>query len=133
MDTVYEYLGLAAYYGILAGLAICYVWLLGYMLWYKQWLNFFLSIFFAFCLGAGALIPLVIGWQEAKNWKIPKLIRIYSVLVVFGFFIVSHRIWVDLTTHKEPVDSKSAKFKAKFKGKGVPPAIKKGTPGANPR
>jgi hypothetical protein len=132
MDTFYEYLGLAAWWGIVVGLGICYVILLGYMLWYKQWLNFFLSIFFAFCLGAGALIPLVIGWQEQKNWKIPKLIRIYTVLVVFGFFIVSHQIWVDLTTKEEPIDPKAAKYKAKMKGKGVPPTITKGTP-AKPR
>jgi hypothetical protein len=121
MDQVYEYLGYAFYYGTIAGLVICFVILLGYMLWYKQWLNFFLSLFFLLACGSGFLIPLVIGWQEAKNWKIPKLIRLYSVLVLFGFFILSNHLYVDLTTQKEP----EVKGKKGAKAKGAPGKVPK--------
>ncbi len=134
MDLVYQYLGLAAWWGIVGGLALCFLILLGYMLWNKQWLYFLISILFLPACFSGTLIPLVIGWQEEKNWKIPKLIRIYSVLVVLGFFILSHQVWVGLTTREEPVDEKTAKYRAKMKGKGMapPPVSTKGTSAPTP-
>jgi hypothetical protein len=119
MDQALEYLKLGAYYGCIASMVICFLILLGYMLWYKQWLYFFVSLFFVVCLGAGFLIPLVIGWQEEKKWKIPKLIRIYSALVVVCSFFMMSFMWKELTTHKEQVDPRVAKQKAalaKFKG-----------------
>jgi hypothetical protein len=126
MDQFYFYLQYALY----GACILCFVVLLGYMLWYKQWLNAILSVFFTFfCLGGGFLIPLVIGWQEAANWKIKNLMRAYSVLVVICFIMLAKSSYVYMTTPKPTVDPKvqarqRAQAAAKNAQKGAMPKFK---------
>jgi len=95
VDQVYVYLRLALYWGLLASCAVCYLILLGHLLWNKQWLIVFISIFFTVVfwpvkalIVLGPLIALVIGWQEADKWKIKKLMRIFSALLVVCFIML---------------------------------------------
>jgi uncharacterized membrane protein len=120
VDQVLGYLGLALYYGLLAAFLVCFVMLLGYLLLHKQWLFAFLSIFFAVLFKPagplillGPLIALAVGWQEAGNWKIKKLMRIYSALYVVCFILLTRTAYVDYTTPAPKLDPKSqAKQKA---------------------
>jgi hypothetical protein len=112
MDLVYSYLWLALYYGFYYGFLISFVILMGYFLWHKQWLFTLLSIGFSFMYG-GFLLALVIGWQEANNWKIKNFMRVYTILLVVFFIMGAKTLFTTLTTASPPVDPKvQAKQKA---------------------
>ena len=109
MFVTHSYLGLAfevLYYA-------CYIWLLGYFLWHRQWGLTLVSLLFAFC-GGGFLIALVIGWQEEKNWKIRRLMVAYTALTVVWFSMLAHSLFENFTTQKPP-EVTDAKSKARMK------------------
>ncbi len=83
----------------------CFVVLMGHFLFHKQWAMVGLSLFFAAgCLGSGFLIALVVGWQEAANWKIQKLMRWYTGLLVVSFMLAAHTAYLTMTAPPPAVD-----------------------------
>jgi hypothetical protein len=125
MDQVLGYVGMGLNYGILAAFVVCYVILLGHFLWNKQWLFVFLSLFFTVVfypvgpfVTLGPLILLVIGWQEANKWGIKKLIRIFTVLFVLSFLLLTRMSYVNYVN--APREDPKAKGKKGAGKKGVP-------------
>src|SRR4051794_32047049 len=114
MDQVLGYAGLALYYGLLLAFLVCYLIVLGHFLWNKQWGFVFLSLFFTIVfypvgpfITLGALIVLVIGWQEADKWKIKNLIRIFSVLTVVVFLLLARDAYHGFMNPPPKVDPKA--------------------------
>src|SRR4051812_48555970 len=93
-------------YLLFGSLFICYAMIVWQMLYHKQWANTALSLVFLVVCFSGTLIALVIGWQEAGNWKIKKLMRIYSVLVVLCFFVAARDVFHTMTTAETSVPTK---------------------------
>jgi hypothetical protein len=81
--TTRDYLVYAMYTAFL----VCFVILMWQFLWHKQWKMALLSLFFTWACGGGFLIALIIGWQEAANWKIKRLMIIYSILLPPCFIV----------------------------------------------
>jgi hypothetical protein len=113
VDQVYFYLGQALYWGIIAGFWVSSLILLGHLLWNKQWLFAFLTIFFTaafYVMGPlivlGPLIALVIGWQEGGKWKIKNLLRVNSALLLLTFFLLTRDAYKDFMKPKPKVDPK---------------------------
>src|SRR4051812_49609815 len=106
MNQAYPYLALALNVSFL----VCFLLLMWQLLIHKQWKMVLLSLFFAvvcggtlgggglLSVGPGDLIAMVIGWQEAENWKIKKLMRIYSALFVVCSMIFVNTMYKSLTT-----------------------------------
>jgi hypothetical protein len=130
MDQALDYLVIALDVAFL----VCFAMLLWQFLLHKQWMIVLLSLFFAVVcggsllnggvlnVGPGYLIAMVVGWQEAKNWKIQKLMRWYTGLFVLGFVIFAHSFVQTLTTASPPVDPKVlAKQKAAARQKAARP------------
>jgi len=131
MDQVLGYVSLALYYGILVAFLGCYLVLLGHLLWNKQWLVAFLSVFFTVVfvpvgpfITLGPLIAMVIGWQEAKKWKIKNLMRAMSALLVVTFILLARTAYVDFMTAPPKEDPKAKKKKGMMPKAGGAPAVK---------
>jgi hypothetical protein len=97
MDQTHGYIGIALNVAFVAA----YLWLLGLFLWNHQWKMVLLSLLFSFC-GGGFLIALVVGWQEAANWKIQRFMKLYSALLVVCFLMFAHTLFISLTTPSPP-------------------------------
>jgi len=123
MDQIPHYLAIALNVAFL----VCFLMLMWQLLIHKQWTMVLLSLFFAIVcggavagadvlsIGPGYLIAMVIGWQEAKNWKIQKLMRIYSALFVVCFILFANTMFHSLTTPAPTVDPRVAKQQAAIK------------------
>jgi hypothetical protein len=103
MDQVWTYLGYALY----AAIFVCFAILMFHFLWHKQWLYTLLSIGFLFACYSGFLFALVIGWQEAANWNIKKLMRIYTGLLIIFFVMFTRAQYKEFTTPKAPTDPRA--------------------------
>ena len=113
MDQVLGYVKPALYYGLNAALVVCFLILLGHLIWNRQWLFALLSLAFTPMCGGGFLFALVIGWQEATAWKIRKLMYVYTALIVVCGIMMAQTAFVTMTTPSPPVDPKAqAKQKA---------------------
>jgi hypothetical protein len=109
MDQARNYLSLALY----SALLVCFAMLLWQLLIHRQWQTVLLSIFFAIACGGGFLFALVFGWQEAANWKIEKLMRWYTVLLVLCFAVFTNDLFHSFLGPSSPADLKAqAKQKA---------------------
>jgi uncharacterized membrane protein len=120
MDQISYYLAIALNVAFL----VCFLMLMWQLLIHKQWLMVLLSLFFAvvcggamagagaLSIGPGYLIAMVIGWQEAKNWKIQKLMRIYSALFVVCFILFANTVIESFTNPPPKVDPRVAKQQA---------------------
>jgi hypothetical protein len=132
VDQVYYYLGQALYWGLIAAFWVSSVMLLGYLLWHKQWLYAFLTLFFTAVFWVtpplrvlGPLIALVIGWQEAEKWKIKNLLRLNSVLLVLCFLMYTRDSYIEFTKPKPKVDpAKAARERAQKAAKAGLPKMK---------
>jgi hypothetical protein len=114
MDQAFGYLAIALNVAFL----VCFLMLMWQLLLHKKWSMVLLCIFFAvvcggslsggsmLSVGPGYLIALVIGWQEAANWKIQKLMRCYTALFVVGLILFVHSFYTTLSTPPPPEDPK---------------------------
>jgi hypothetical protein len=118
MDQVYYYLGKALDLGFL----VCFFMLMWQFLMHNQWKMVVLCLICAIgcggillgsdgrgplSVGPGYLIAMIIGWQEAGNWKMKKLMRWYTGLFVVCFFLFTHTLYKTFTTAPPPPDAKT--------------------------
>jgi hypothetical protein len=103
MDQVRNYLTFA----LDAAFLVCFALLLWQLLIHRQWRMALLSIGFAFACGGGFLFALIVGWQEAANWKIKKLMRWYSVLLVLWFVVSANNLFRSFMAPSPPADLKA--------------------------
>jgi hypothetical protein len=102
MDQVRHYLKLAMY----AGAIICYVMVLWQFLMHKQWKLVLLSLLCNIVLLGGFLVALIIGWQEAANWKMKRLMIIFSVLLPLCMISLMRDEWRRMTEPPPVVKAK---------------------------
>jgi hypothetical protein len=118
MDQVYYYLGKA----LDVGFFVCFLMLMWQLLMHKQWKMVLLCLVCAvgcggillgsdargtLSVGPGYLIAMVIGWQEAENWKMKKLMRWYTGLFVVCFILFVNNLYSTFTTAPPPPDAKT--------------------------
>jgi hypothetical protein len=92
---------------IFTGAIVCYAMIMWQFLAHRKWKLALLSLVFVplpFCWAwPGFLIALILGWQEAGNWNMKKLMRIYSIFfVLITFPYVSNRFEVMMKGRPEP-------------------------------